>query len=67
MDRKLLRVQEAADRLSISYPRAADLARKGLLPVVRIGRQVRIDPARLEQFIASGGAALPGGWRREAR
>lgn len=43
--------------------------REGLLPagvVVRFGRKVLINEAKLEQFIDNGGAALPGGWKREA-
>jgi excisionase family DNA binding protein len=62
--RQLLGLKQAAAILSISYARAAELARTGMLPVVRLGRQVRIDPQQLELFIAQGGKALPGGWRR---
>jgi len=51
--------------LNISYSRAAELARQNIIPVCRLGRQLRIDPRQLEQFIANGGKALPGGWRRE--
>jgi len=62
----LLTLKETADILRISYARAAELARTGLLPgVVHIGRQVRINADSLEAFIASGGKALPGGWRRK--
>jgi excisionase family DNA binding protein len=62
---KLLTIMEVCDRLAISYPRAAQLAREGILPVVKLGRQTRIDPKRLEEFIQTGGKALPGGWRRK--
>jgi len=34
---------------------------------VRIGRRVFIDLLRWEEFKRTGGRALPGGWRREAR
>lgn len=34
--------------------------------VVRVGRLVRFHKAALRRFIESGGAPLPGGWRREA-
>ena len=45
------------------------MIRENLLPagvVVRLGRRVMLDPTQLESWIAAGGAALPGGWRRDA-
>lgn len=62
---KLLTLNEAADILAVSYPRAAALAREGLMPVVKLGRQYRVNPERLQQFIDGGGKGLPGGWRRK--
>lgn len=64
--RKLLRVDEVAARLDLSEPRVYALARQGILPSVRLGRQLRFSPEVLEEFIRSGGKALPGGWQREA-
>jgi excisionase family DNA binding protein len=64
---RLLRLSEAAEQLNVTYDRAAELARQGLLPVVRLGRQIRVSPERLADFVANGGKALPGGWRKEAR
>jgi excisionase family DNA binding protein len=64
MNPGLMTLQRAAQVLDITYARAAELARIGILPVVRLGRQVRVDSARLASFIESGGQALPGGWRR---
>lgn len=61
----LLTLVEVAEILGVKYPRAADLARQGILPVVRLGRTVRVDPAALAKFIAEGGKSLSGGWRRE--
>jgi excisionase family DNA binding protein len=63
---KLMTIADAADVLGIQPARAYELARLRILPVVRLGRQVRVDPKRLEEFITSGGQSLPGGWRREA-
>jgi putative molybdopterin biosynthesis protein len=63
--RQLLTMQEVADHLGVSVQRAYELGRIGLLPVVRLGRQMRVDRRRLEDWVASGGQALPGGWRRE--
>jgi excisionase family DNA binding protein len=44
-------------RLGIGRDRAYQLAREGVVPVVRIGRQIRIDPDALEAWIQSGGTA----------
>jgi hypothetical protein len=63
-------VSRSCKRIGISIDRFYALVRQGILPpgvVVRLGRQIRIHPARLDQFIEGGGKALPGGWRREAR
>ena len=61
-----LTLKQVADILQISEARAQELARLGLLPVIRLGRQYRVDPDTLEEFLRSGGRALPGGWRRNA-
>jgi excisionase family DNA binding protein len=60
-------VSYAARRLNISEARVYQLIREDLLRgAVRLGRQVRIDPDELEEFIKNGGQALPGVWKREA-
>jgi excisionase family DNA binding protein len=65
---KLLTPREAAAVLQVSRYRIYELARLGVLPgVIRLGRQLRIDPRKLDLFIDEGGKSLPGGWRREAR
>ncbi len=64
MNSQLLTLEETARVLTVTYARAAELARQGVIPVVRLGRQIRVNPDDLNQFIASGGKALPGGWRR---
>lgn len=56
--RKLLTVPEVAPILRVSEARAYELARDGLLPVVRLGRQVRVDPDVLAEWIRQGGATL---------
>lgn len=64
---KLLSLREVAEILSVTPARAAALARENLLPVVRLGRQIRVHPEQLQRFIENGGKALPGGWRRTER
>lgn len=57
-DEKLLTMDRVAARLSISKQRVYELARSGILPVVRIGRQLRVDPRKLEEWIRQGGVGL---------
>ncbi|MGH7776551.1 MAG: helix-turn-helix domain-containing protein, partial [Candidatus Dormibacterales bacterium] len=40
--KELLRVEEAADRLSLGRSKVYELIREGRLPVVHIGRSVRV-------------------------
>jgi excisionase family DNA binding protein len=65
MDTRLLTLEDLARTLNVSYARAAQLAREGVLPTIRLGRQIRVHPDQLNEFLARGGRALPGGWRRE--
>jgi excisionase family DNA binding protein len=67
MSEKILKpVSYAARRLNITEARTYQLIREGLLRgAVKLGRQVRIDPDELEEFIKSGGQPLPGGWKKE--
>ncbi len=53
--KRLGRIEEAAQRLGVSEWRAYDMARRDLIPVVRLGRSIRVDMLRLEQFIENGG------------
>lgn len=64
--RRLLTAAEVAEILAVTPARVYELVRQDVLPHVRLGRQVRIDPDRLEEWIAAGGQALPGVWRRAA-
>ena len=54
----LLTLTQTADILNVTYARAADLARRGFLPTVRLGRQIRIDSDRLQTLITEGGCSL---------
>jgi excisionase family DNA binding protein len=63
--RPLLTVPQLASQLGVSLPRAYELCRLGLIPgVVRLGRQIRLDSRLVDDWIGTGGQALPGGWRR---
>jgi excisionase family DNA binding protein len=63
VSQELLTLAQAAEVLQVKYERAADLARQGVLPVIRLGRQVRVSREQLATFISRGGRAWPGGWR----
>lgn len=56
--RTLMDAPGAAERLGVRLHRVYALVRENRIPSVRIGRQVRIDPAALEEWIASGGSGL---------
>jgi len=62
---RLLRIPEVARILDVNEDRVYTLAREGILPHIRLGRQIRVDRIALENFIESGGKALPGIWKRE--
>lgn len=66
MDKRLLRISEVARVLDLKEDRVYALAREGIIPVIRIGRQLRVDPDKLQEWIDNGGQAYPGGWRKEA-
>jgi excisionase family DNA binding protein len=66
----LILPREAADILRVRPKRVYELVAKGTLPegvAVKIGRQLRINRTKLDEWIEAGGTALEGGWRREAR
>ena len=61
---RLITVSEAAELLRLRPARVYQLAREGILPAVHVGRQVRLEEQALRDWIARGGQALSGGWRR---
>jgi excisionase family DNA binding protein len=63
---ELLTIPEVATLLKVTTQRAHQMARNGTLPVIRLGRQVRVSPDQLKDWIDGGGRALPGGWRRNS-
>lgn len=61
----LVSAEHVAALLGVTVQRAYELLRTGAIPAVRIGRQVRVSPRALAEYIERGGHTLPGGWRRE--
>lgn len=62
---RLLKVFEVADMLQLSEDRVYTLAREQIIPSVRLGRTLRFSATAIEDFIANGGKALPGIYKRE--
>ena len=50
---RLLKADDVAVALQVPKPRVYELARQQLLPVVRIGRQIRFRPEAIETWLAS--------------
>lgn len=62
----LLTIPEAAKVLRVPTPRMYGLIRKHIIPCVALGRQRRVSPEVLDEFIKYGGKALAGGWKKQA-
>ena len=58
---QLLKVPEVAQRLQVSRWRCYEILRAGLIPTVRLGRSIRVNPVDLEMFVRSGGAVSADG------
>lgn len=55
---KLIRATEVASILDVSQARVYELIRTGVIPSVRLGRQVRVDPSRLSKWLEEGGSSV---------
>lgn len=60
----LLKVEDVASILNVKSFRVYELIRLGLLPAVRLGRQVRVDTDQLDSWIAAGGQEYHDGLSR---
>lgn len=63
---KLLPPKVAFEIIGVSDPQGYSLIRQGILPAVKVGRQYRIDPETLREWIRNGGQSYEGGWRKQA-
>lgn len=52
---RMLRAQTVAEMLDVPVRRVYQLCRERSIPHVRVGRSVRFNKARLEEWIAAGG------------
>ncbi len=55
---RLLTITQVATILQVPPSRVYELARQRLIPVVRLGRQVRVDEDELRRWIKAGGQSL---------
>lgn len=55
---QLLRMEEVANILGVTRDRAYRLARNGTIPVVHIGRHVRVEEQMLYEWIRNGGRQI---------
>ena len=57
MGKKFLQADEVAAMLDVNRYRVYELVRSKQIPAVRLGRSVRFDPVRLDEWLAAGGTA----------
>ena len=56
---QLLTAEQVAETLQVSKLRVYEMARLGIIPCVRMGRQIRFDEKALYEWISQGGSANP--------
>jgi excisionase family DNA binding protein len=56
---KFLTVNEIAETIGLSTGRVYETIRLGLLPAVRIGRQVRVEEQAFRDWVSNGGQSYP--------
>jgi len=59
MTKRFLTPRETSEYLTLNLKTIYSLAARGLLPVVRFGRQLRVDLTRLNQYIDTQCPAVP--------
>lgn len=58
--KRMLRSRDVAKILDIPEKRVRILAQEGIIPRVKVGRQVRFNAAEIEAWIQAGGSDYPG-------
>jgi excisionase family DNA binding protein len=58
MSNKFLQISQVSDLLEISETTARRLVKKGVLPAIRVGRQIRVDGRRLQERLDGGGGGI---------
>lgn len=65
-DETLVTAVELSEVLGVSRARIYELAREGVLPVVRLGRTIRFSKQVVQAFIENGGKSWPNQWRKSS-
>ncbi len=55
MNNSFLQISQVSDLLEISDTTTRRLVKKGVLPAIRVGRQIRIDQRRFQEWLDGGG------------
>lgn len=55
MNNSFLQISQVSDLLEISDTTTRRLVKNGVLPSVRVGRQIRIDQRQLQEWLDNGG------------
>ncbi len=63
----LVHAKDVGDLLGISAKQIYNLSRDGIIPVVRVGRLLRFDLAKITRWIEDGGKGYDGAARRGCR
>lgn len=56
--KQLLTMPQVAEILGVREQKVYIMARQGMFPVVRLGRQLRADPDKLQEWIDRGGQTI---------
>ena len=56
---KFLTVNEIAETVGLAPARVYEVIRRGLMPAVRIGRQVRVEEQAFWKWVSDGGRRYP--------
>jgi len=64
---RLLTARELAAQLGLTLARTYAMARKGLVPAVWLGRQLRFEPNTIREWLATGGTPLPRAGSRKTK
>jgi excisionase family DNA binding protein len=55
MSNRFLQISQVSSLLEISETTTRRLVKKGVLPAIRVGRQIRIDERRFQEWLDGGG------------
>ena len=66
-DRQLITARQVAEEFGMTLPQVYSATRDGIIPPVRIGKRLRYQRKKLDQWVANGGQGLLGGSKKEVR